>query len=354
MKSACRLFFFLLVLLLPLLIRGDCDCASEEEDRDKKKALPLKLAAIFSILVCGGIGVVIPILSKWIPFLHPDKDVFFMVKAFAAGVILATGFIHILPDAFENLSSPCLDPKPWEDFPFAGFCAMVAAMGTLMVDTLATGYFSRRMQSGHGGKTRAGSDATSDVEGLHVHTHATHGHAHASVEVLDEHDDDGSAQLIRHRVISQVLEMGIIVHSVIIGISLGASESPSTIRPLVVALSFHQFFEGMGLGGCIVQAKFQLKSMISMGLFFSLTTPVGIAIGIAVSSRYDENSPTALIVEGILNSLAAGILIYMALVDLLAADFMSPRVQNNGRLQITVYIFLLLGAGLMSLLAKWA
>lgn len=43
------------------------------------------------------------------------------------------------------------------------------------------------------------------------------------------------------------------VHSVIIGISLGASQDPSTIKPLVVALSFHQMFEGMGLGGCIVQ-----------------------------------------------------------------------------------------------------
>jgi len=51
----------------------------------------------------------------------------------------------------------------------------------------------------------------------------------------------------------KVLELGIIVHSVIIGMSLGASESPSTIRPLVAALTFHQFFEGIGLGGCIVQ-----------------------------------------------------------------------------------------------------
>jgi zinc transporter 1/2/3 len=51
----------------------------------------------------------------------------------------------------------------------------------------------------------------------------------------------------------KVLELGIIVHSVIIGMSLGASESPSTIRPLLAALTFHQFFEGIGLGGCIVQ-----------------------------------------------------------------------------------------------------
>ncbi|KAF8377422.1 hypothetical protein HHK36_030799 [Tetracentron sinense] len=92
-----------------------------------------------------------------------------------------------------------------------------------------------------------------------------------------------------------VLELGIVVHSVIIGISLGASESPKTIKPLVVALTFHQFFEGKGLGGCVSQAKFKCPAIAIMALFFSLTTPVGIAIGI--SNVYDENSPTALIVE---------------------------------------------------------
>ena len=91
-----------------------------------------------------------------------------------------------------------------------------------------------------------------------------------------------------------------------------------------------------------------------MGLFFSLTTPVGIAIGIGITNVYDENSPTALIVEGIFNAASAGILIYMALVDLLAADFMSPKLQNNGRLQIWANLSLLIGAGCMSLLAKWA
>ena len=53
-----------------------------------------------------------------------------------------------------------------------------------------------------------------------------------------------------------MLELGIVAHSMIIGISLGASESPCIIRPLVAELSFHQFFEGMGLGRCIVQVNF--------------------------------------------------------------------------------------------------
>ncbi|XP_017432050.1 zinc transporter 8-like [Vigna angularis] len=153
--------------------------------------------------------------------------------------------------------------------------------------------------------------------------------------------------------VTQVLELGIIVHSVIIRISLGASDNPDTIRPLVAALTFHQFFEGMGLGSCISQANFKRVSVTVMGLFFALTIPIWVGIGIGISSVYNENSPTALIVEGVFNAPSAGILIYMALVDLLANDFMSPRMQQSSILCFGANVSLLLGAGLMSLIAKW-
>ncbi|TKY66176.1 Zinc transporter 8 [Spatholobus suberectus] len=104
----------------------------------------------------------------------------------------------------------------------------------------------------------------------------------------------------------------------------------------------------------ILRAKFESKSTAIMATFFSLTTPIGIAIGIRVSSVSKENSPTALTVEGVFNSASAGILIYIALVDLLAADFMNSRLQKNLKLQLGANISLLLGAGCMSVLAKWA
>lgn len=53
-----------------------------------------------------------------------------------------------------------------------------------------------------------------------------------------------------------MLEVGIIVHSVVIGISLGASQSPDTAKALFAALMFHQCFEGLGLGGCIAQVPY--------------------------------------------------------------------------------------------------
>lgn len=104
----------------------------------------------------------------------------------------------------------------------------------------------------------------------------------------------------------------------------------------------------------MLQAEFKSLAAILMGTMFSLTTPIGIVIGILVTNRYKENSPTALIVEGVLNSASAGILIYMALVDLLSPDFMNPRMQKNRILQFCSNVSLLLGAGFMSLLAKWA
>ncbi|KAJ6673040.1 ZINC/IRON TRANSPORTER [Salix purpurea] len=113
-------------------------------------------------------------------------------------------------------------------------------------------------------------------------------------------------------------------------------------------------FEGMGLGGCILQAEYKPLKKAVMAFFFSVTTPFGIAIGIALSRMYKENSPNALITVGLLNSSSAGLLIYMALVDLLAADFMGPKLQGSIKLQLKSYVAVLLGAGGMSVMAKWA
>nr|GMD42071.1 zinc transporter 5-like [Ipomoea batatas] len=310
-----------IIIFFPCAISGtaaeaECTCNGNVEgqlhysSKVTVDSLKYRLVAIASILVAGAAGVSIPLLARKYERLGPENDIFFMIKAFAAGVILSTGFVHILPDAFQTLTSPLLkDTNPWAKFPFSGLIALTASIATLMVDTLAMSFFRKKMHF------------------------------------------DKTTKLPQ---VMMVLELGIVVHSVIIGLCLGTSQTPETIRPLLVALSFHQFFEGMGLGGCIAQAKFKSVSTAVMAVFFSLTTPVGIATGIGISSVYNPHSSTALITQGVLNSASAGILIYMALVDLLAADFMKPKIQNNVRLQLGGHVSLVLGAGSMSVLAMWA
>jgi zinc transporter 1/2/3 len=92
-----------------------------------------------------------------------------------------------------------------------------------------------------------------------------------------------------------------------------------------------------------------------MVAFFSVTTPLGIVIGIGILSTYDESSTTALLVEGIFDSVSAGILVYMSLVSLIATDFLvSRRLRANSSLQLYSCTALFCGAASMSVLAYWA
>lgn len=345
-------------------------CANPSGDgacHNVPKALRLlKLIAIPTILVSSVIGVCLPLFSRSVPALRPDRNLFVIVKAFASGVILATGYMHVLPDSFNNLTSPCLPKKPWGDFSFTAFVAMLAALFTLMVDSLMLTFYNRK-RSGNTSGRRAGAAVADHESPAHGHGHGHghwhgHGHGHgdivaaesAAVAKPEDEDEASKVQLRRNRVVVQVLEMGIIVHSVVIGLGMGASQSVCTIRPLVAAMCFHQLFEGMGLGGCILQAEYGLRMRAGLVFFFSTTTPFGIALGLALTRVYRENSPTALVVVGLLNAASAGLLHYMALVELLAADFMGPRLQGSVRLQLLSFAAVLLGAGGMSVMAKWA
>lgn len=87
--------------------------------------------------MAGALGICIPMFGKVIPAILQDRDAFIVLKTFAAGVILATGFIHVFPDACESLSWPCLTGKAWGSFPFAGFVSMLAAIMTLQICMLA-------------------------------------------------------------------------------------------------------------------------------------------------------------------------------------------------------------------------
>lgn len=154
-----------------------------------------------SILIASSLGVCLPYLVKKTLF-HPEKDIYFLIKAFAAGVILATGFIHVLPDAFASLTSPCVGGNLWGKFPFTGFVAMVSAIGTMMMEAFATGYQKRS-------ELRKAQPVNADEEsdGAHVH-----GPAFVS-------ERSNSSDLIRHRIISQV-NQGLFYPSLSLSLSL--------------------------------------------------------------------------------------------------------------------------------------
>lgn len=183
LETLC-IFLLLLSFALPSLAEQQCQSKSGG-CYDKAASLKLKFIAICSILVTSMIGVCLPMFTHAVPALQADKDLFMIVKAFASGVILATGYMHVLPDSFDDLRSLCLPEKPWRKFPFTTFVAMLSAVVTLMVDSLAMSYYKKYCSkiSGEG----------------RISDRVEHGHFK-----IEEGKDDMGSQLLRHRVVAQV------------------------------------------------------------------------------------------------------------------------------------------------------
>jgi len=357
---------------------AQCHEIIESRCRDSHGASDLKLFAMAAVLVTSAGGVYLPVLfARYSRGLKFYGTLLVLVKCFAAGVILSTGFVHVMPEAFRALESDCLPDRPWHQFPFAGLVAMAGAILTLLVDILAAKHGESRPYVPL--KSSEAAEDSAKCKDIEIGGHATvfpvdcdsvigqhSGAAGAGSDLgiessksamipeenLEELEGEGQ------KLVSKVLEIGIIFHSIIIGITLGMSENRCTIRPLLGALSFHQFFEGIGLGGCLAQQAGLGTRVTAVMCLFSVTTPLGIATGMAMKSimGFSHSRPEAvIIVEGLLGSASSGILVYMALVDLIAVEFLNTqKMKANPRLMAAAYSLLILGAGSMALLAVWA
>lgn len=327
--------------------------------RDGDAAATLKLISMFVIFFTSVVGISAPVMLARLFHGKPlyDKAIL-IIKCFAAGVILSTSLVHVLPDAFDALSDCHVSSHhPWKDFPFSGLITLIGVLTALLVDLTATSHvdgYSHGHGHGNGNKEVSGYTRIGESEELKKSV--------VEIEVVEAEEErrrlkEEEMVKMKQKMVSQVLEIGIIFHSVIIGVTMGMSQNKCTIKPLVVALAFHQIFEGMGLGGCIAQAGFRFGTTAYMCFMFSVTTPMGIVLGMILFSvtGYDDSSSNALILEGLLGSLSSGILIYMGLVDLIALDFFHNKLMSfETWIKKTSFLALVLGSTFMSILALWA
>ena len=149
-----------------------------------------------------------------------------------------------------------------------------------------------------------------------------------------------------------LLEAGILFHSVFIGMALSVSTGPAFVV-LLIAISFHQTFEGLALGSRIAAipsfSTTSLKPWL-MSVLYGITTPIGQAIGLGVHTLYDPASQFGLLMVGIVNAISAGLLLYAGLVQLLAEDFLSDQsyIDLHGRKRLEACAAVFAGSMLMA------
>ncbi|KAL3455557.1 UV radiation resistance protein and autophagy-related subunit 14-domain-containing protein [Aspergillus heterothallicus] len=157
-----------------------------------------------------------------------------------------------------------------------------------------------------------------------------------------------------------LLEAGILFHSIFIGMAVSVATGTS-FGVLLVAICFHQTFEGFALGSRIaslIPDLFPPSSMKPwlMSLAYGATTPIGQAIGLVLHNMYDPASATGLLMVGITNAISSGLLLFAGLVELLAEDFLSEAsyVTLRGQRRVEACIAVAAGALLMAFVGAFA
>ncbi|KAJ5114459.1 hypothetical protein NUU61_000218 [Penicillium alfredii] len=335
-------------------------CYLNAEGNEYDGRLGARISAIFVILVASSAATFFPVIAQRVPRLRVPLYVYLFAKYFGAGVIVATAFIHLLDPAYGEIGpNSCVGMTGhWGDYAWCPAIVLVSLMVIFLMDFGAERWVEVRY-----GLCRDDPEPimASESESGHLHHHRDSDSRPRSQdkqakEIESQSEASWAERSFRQQIAAfLILEFGVIFHSVIIGLNLGvAGDEFASLYPVLV---FHQSFEGLGIGARMSSIPFKKGSWLPWFLCsaYGLTTPISIAIGLGVRTTYNPGSFTANVVSGVLDSISAGILIYTGLVELLARDFLFDphRTRDNKRLTFMVFS-LLLGAGLMALLGKWA
>lgn len=341
-------------------------------------------ARVSSIFVIGGVSTLLtffPVVAKRVPRLHIPLYVYLFARYFGSGVIIATAFVHLLDPAYEEIGpASCVGlTGGWSTYSWPPAIALTSSLLIFLLDVAAERYVEMKYGAEHDHNIEdvmTGGNRQSEYSHISrpvltkkaAIDRREHSSDHEASKIAfekkfqedflnEDYVDDHARQLAVRQQIAAflILEFGVLFHSVIIGLNLGvAGDEFST---LYVVLVFHQSFEGLGIGARLSAIPFKKGSWIPWLLCtaYGLTTPISIAIGLGVRTTYNPGSFTANVVSGVLDSISAGILIYTGFVELLARDFIfnPQRTKNNFRLAFMAGC-VILGAGIMALLGKWA
>jgi len=266
-----------------------------------------RIISIFIVLVCSGVGVCSTLLAKY--FLNVNMITF--LKTIGTGVLLSCCFIHLLQPSNQTFNSGCV-PGQFENFGYI-YCMISFLLMQFLQNYLN---FLARKREENCKKCISSIEPEMDIEAMGV--------------------------VLQNKNIQETLLIEIVfnIHSIIIGITTG---SASNIVPLIIALSFHQFFEGIALGARLFLTKHGVFSDFLFALLFTLSSPVGIGLGIAILHL---NGPSFLMVQATLDGITSGVLLHISVSKILI-DF------PNDSLHRVNYLALCLGTGLMTFLGKY-
>lgn len=147
--------------------------------------------------------------------------------------------------------------------------------------------------------------------------------------------------------IPYLLSIILIIHAVTEGAALGIGNTFSEAMMLFIAIVAHKGSESFAL--CITLLKHELpfKRILLIVIFFSLMTPLGISLGIAINQFTQARE--GMLAAAIFNAFAAGTFLYISTLHHI--HFHQHARDTRGMVE---FMSLVAGVSIMALIAFWA
>ncbi|RNE99161.1 cation transporter [Trypanosoma conorhini] len=333
----------------------------------------LHVAGVFVLLVASLVGTLIPLAGKYVPCLQLSPFMFVLGKCAATGVVLAVSLLTMVHHSMHSFAEECV-PKALNSNTYDAFAllfAMIAAMLMHLFDAVLDGVLQSWAACDAGAQTsttigeQGGTQKKGGACGGACGMEGCGEEPGPNCETGGCCQNRGALAAARlnsaRRVAAAVLmEFGLASHSVFLGLSVGIA-SDTQMRTLLIALSFHQLLEGVALGSRLVEASMSVLAEVAMTLIFSVSVPLGIAIGLItmVGTNSSMTGPAFVTLQGVVNALGGGMLLYIAF-SLIFNDFPAdmrsvagPTAAHGGWKRCAMFAAFWGGTGAMAVLANW-
>lgn len=340
--------FSLFILLIALLLAHPAAAHNGEDHGGdggpNLRAKSLILVKVYCLIIVF-FATFLPGISPY--FLRWNTTFLVLGIQFAAGVFLATAMLHFLADANDTFGE--LTTKA---YPFAFMLAVSGYFLTTLADLIIQSVYSRQPVE---------NLPPIDVEANSVKSGTVQPDQTDSARQRDIADKEVpevknvvKATLIRRSSFADavLLMVALCFHSVFEGIAIGVAETQYDAWRNLWTISLHKVFAAISMGIALLRMmpNRPLLNVASYAFAFAISSPVGVAIGIAIDST--TQGRTADWIYAISMGIASGIFIYVAINHLVAKGYVTVSKVALDRPLFKCIAFVL-GCGVIFVVMIW-
>ncbi|KAK3778132.1 hypothetical protein RRG08_052279 [Elysia crispata] len=260
------------------------------------------------------------------------------LNCFAGGVFLATFLTHILAEGGEEFDDYKEQAKWDTDFPLFNIFVACGFFIVAFIELIAHKYMTEGSKDG-------GQHAIQAISSGDNSAHVTQNQGpYLNFTDASSHEAGDHAHLPKAVGLRAFLLLGALsFHTIFDGLAVGLQETDSEVWVVFAAITIHKSVISFCIGLEIFQSNREKLLQAIIWLFvFAIMSPVGIGVGIAITSG-SSNELARLLASSILQGLAAGTFMYVTFLEIL-----SLHIGHHGERNVFHVIWALVGFSMMA------